>query len=120
MNYSNFLVKLITSPEQSFFDADTSVVEVIVQFSGNDSSMYLENFQLSVWGNLAYDFKKYYQINDYILIEGSLSFIEKISKNYEIENEIEFTINKVYPFILKSNSLDINTLNFKKNYILPF
>jgi hypothetical protein len=120
MNYSNFIVKLITLPEQSFFEAETSLIEIIVQFSENDTSMYIENLQLSLWGNLGYDFKNHYQINDYILIEGSLSFIEKISKNYEVENEIEFTINRVYPLTLKSNSLNINSLNSKKNYKLPF
>jgi hypothetical protein len=120
MNYSNFIVKLITLPEQSFFESETSLVEIVVQFSENDISTHIENLQLSVWGNLAYDFKNHYQINDYILIEGSLSFIEKISKNYEVENEIEFTISKVYPLTLKSNSLNIDLLDSKKNYKLPF
>jgi hypothetical protein len=120
MNYSNFIVKLIELPEQSFFENETSLIGITVQFSENESSAYVEKFQLSIWGNLAYDFKNHYQINDYVFIEGSLSFIEKISKNYEVENEIEFTINKIYPLVLKSNSLNIKALNSKKNYKLPF
>jgi hypothetical protein len=120
MNYSNFIVKLITLPEQSFFENGISLVGIKVQFSENENSTYVENFQLSIWGNLAYDFKNHYQINDYIFIEGSLSFIEKITKNYEVENEIEFTVSKIYPLTLKLNSSTINTLNTKKNYKLPF
>jgi hypothetical protein len=120
MNYSNFIVKLVTLPEQSFFESETSLVKIEVQFSENDDNTFIGNLSLSVWGNLVNEFKTHYQRNDYILIEGSLSFIEKISKNYEVENEIELTISKSYPLTLKSNSLNINILDSKKNYRLPF
>ena len=31
MNYSIFIVKIIQNPEQSFFEDDTSVTEVLIQ-----------------------------------------------------------------------------------------
>jgi len=122
MNYSTFIVKFITSPEQSFFEDDTSVTEVLVQFAENTNETYVDTFQISVWGSLAYDVKKYYKINDYLIIEGYLSFSENYSESLinDIDNEIEFTVNKIYPFVLKSDSIDYLDGAEKKTYGLPF
>ena len=61
---------------------------------------------LTFWGNLATDVAKYYQISDYILIEGSLSLKNKDNLNRLNRNikTIEITVLKIYPFLLSQTS----------------
>ena len=49
---------------------------------------------LLIWGNLGEDVIKYYKINDYILIEGFISFRKKKINNNQ---EIKISVSKIYP-----------------------
>ena len=66
MNYISLIVKLIGKPEQSFFDDNISVTEVMAKFSQVQKNRNDIVVKLCIWGNLAYDMVQYYQINDYI------------------------------------------------------
>jgi hypothetical protein len=103
MNYVNFIVKIIGKPEQSFFENDISVTEVLVKLCQTKKTKFEIPIQLSIWGNLGYDLMKYYQINDYIIIEGYISLRENIYENSRIpsEKQVEVTVFKIYPFFLK-------------------
>jgi hypothetical protein len=104
MNYSIFIVKVVQGPEQSFFDDETTVTEMLVQFPQYLSKDFSEIFQISIWGNLAHDAAKYYSINDYLIIEGYLSLRDNIlfNQTLEIDKHIEFTVMKLYPFLLEN------------------
>lgn len=122
MNYSIFIVKIIQSPEQSFFEDDTSVTEVLVKFPQFLNRNFSDIFQISVWGNLAHDVAKYYDVNDYLIIEGYISLRDNHSDNFgtKKDKQLEFTVSKLYPFLLKSkNSTTIKDLNLKQTD-LPF
>ena len=102
MNYVSFMVKIIEKPEQNFFNSDISVTKILAklcQIRNEDPEMIL---QLSVWGNLAYDVIQYYQVNDYIIIEGYISLDEIISNAYDFgtDRQVKISVFKVYPFIL--------------------
>ena len=59
-----------------------------------------------VWGNLANDVANYYNMSDYILVEGYLSlnkFSQQNSKK-KVLKRARFTILKAYPFLLSANS----------------
>ena len=122
MNYSIFIVKIIQNPEQSFFEDDTSVTEVLVQFPQFLNKNYSDMFKISVWGNLAHDVAQYYKIGDYLSIEGSLSLRVNHSTNFgtKKDKQLEFTVAKLYPFLLnnkkfnQSEKFDLNSPN------LPF
>jgi hypothetical protein len=60
---------------------------------------------LIFWGNLARDVSSYYQINDYIMVEGYLSLNNKhlLNKVKQNSKQFEITVLKVYPFLLSSN-----------------
>lgn len=120
MNYSIFIVKLVNNPEQSFFEDDTALTEVWVQFPQFLNQNYIDTFKISAWGNLAYDLNKFYKFNDYVLIEGFLSLKENYQQTYHIKNEkhIEFTVVKLYPFIL--NNFKNENFNLKNPKPLPF
>ena len=100
-NYFSGIVKVLENPGQTFFNDKVPVTTLRVQIS---QTRYNRIISLVFWGNLAREVKTYYQINDYILIEGYTS-IEK--KHSELVNKksgkITITVLKVYPFLLKSN-----------------
>ena len=104
MNYTSFIGKILKKPEQSFFDNNTSVTEIMVKFPqlrAGDSGNILH---LSIWGNLASDYIEYYEINDYIVVEGYISLRESLSNslNSTKDKQVEVSVFKIYPFILNS------------------
>jgi len=100
MNSCIFIVKILTTPIQSFFSDNTTVIEATVQFAKiqKQKRETFDEFRLSAWGNLGLDLLKYYRIGDYVIVEGFLS-LRNSSKN-KIDKEPEFTIIKLYPFLL--------------------
>jgi len=102
MNYTTFIVKIISKPEQSFFNNDITVTEFLgkfYQFRDNTNTVC----KLSVWGNFAYEVIKYYNINDYLLVEGYLSFRKSTFEDSDITTEIEISAFKIYPFALQTS-----------------
>ena len=101
-NYISGIVKILETPVQKVFKNNTPVTKFRVQFPQVRNKTIIE---LVFWGNLGRDIGNYYQINDYILIEGYLSLRDQKSKNLTIKNKkkIEITVLKVYPFLLSQN-----------------
>ena len=106
MNYTSFIVKIIEKPEQSFFDKTTSVTQILVKLPQNNN--FDVTLQLSIWGNLAYDAIQYYQINDYIVVEGyiSLRVLVLNTSTFSSDKQIEISVFKIYPFIMKKRQID--------------
>jgi hypothetical protein len=99
MNYTNFLIRVVSKPERSFFDNDiiyTEFVGKFYQFRKNEYTLC----KISVWGNLAYDTLRYYHINDYLIVEGYLSLRDSTLENLSIKTSLEITACKIYPFAL--------------------
>ena len=101
-NYISSIVKILESPNKILFNNTVSVTKFRVQFPQIKNSPIVN---LIFWGNLAMDVIKYYQINDYIMIEGYLSVNTKYRLNRGKQNSknFEITVLKVYPFLLGSN-----------------
>nr|YP_010537538.1 hypothetical protein OOA01_pgp068 [Minidiscus spinulatus]UYC31455.1 hypothetical protein [Minidiscus spinulatus] len=104
MNYVIFTVKVIRNSGQSFFSDGTSLTELTVQLPQirkNNSKIIL---QVSIWGKLSYDVAKYYQPDDYIIIEGYIS-IRNINTERIVnllDKQVEISVFKLYPLLLKS------------------
>nr|YP_010537130.1 hypothetical protein ON770_pgp064 [Lithodesmioides polymorpha]UYC30917.1 hypothetical protein [Lithodesmioides polymorpha] len=105
MNYSNFIVKIIEIPKQSFFKDNTSVTEILVKFPQIRENKLASTFYLSIWGDLAYDILKYYNVNDYIIIEGYISLKSSISDYLILDKQVEISVFKIYPFIVNDSRL---------------
>jgi hypothetical protein len=110
MNYVSFIVKLIGKPEQSFFEDNISVTEIVAKLRQPRKKNVDITVQLSVWGNLAYDIVQYYQINDYIIVEGYISLGESFSETDTIvrDKQVEISVFKIYPFLL--NDIRVNSI----------
>jgi len=104
MNYNIFTVKIVKNCGQSFFTDGTSLTELIVQLPQIRKNNVKTILQLSVWGNLSYDVAKYYQADDDIIIEGYISIrnINVDQTSNSIDKQVEISVFKVYPLLLKS------------------
>ena len=96
-NYFSGIVKILETPIQSFTNDKTLKVTFQVEIPQIRQNKIIS---LIFWGNLAQEVKNYYQINDYILIEGYVSINEE---NSGLLKRITITVLKVYPFLLKSS-----------------
>lgn len=101
-NFIGGVVKVLETPKQDIINNNIFFTHFRVQFPQvrNNSVVHLK-----FWGNLARDVANYYQINDYILIEGYLSLINQQSSNFSnrFPKKIEITVFKIYPFLLSYN-----------------
>ena len=103
MNYSNFIVRILKSPKQSLLKKNILLTELNVQFPSLRNPNHLNTIDLLIWGNLGKDIIKYYQTNDYILVEGFISFHkEKFTNN----KQIKVSVFKIYPLNKDSIRID--------------
>jgi len=104
MNYAIFTVKVIKNSGQSFFSDGTSLTELTVQLPQVRKNNTKAILQVAIWGKLSYDVAKYYQPDDYIIIEGYIS-IRNVDTNSVVNllnKQVEISVFKLYPLFLKS------------------
>ena len=96
-NYISTIVKILEIPNQTFFNNTVSVTRFRAQLPQVRNTRIIN---LIFWGNLSKSVSNYYQINDYIMIEGYLSFNNRYLLNSMQQNskKVEITVLKVYPF----------------------
>ena len=110
MNYTSFIIKIINKPHYTLFDQKIPLTEVLgkfYQFRNNSHTIC----KLSFWGYTAYEVLKYSKTNDYLLVEGYLSFRSYKFKKFDMPTDIELSIFKVYPFVVKSKEIKNNFFN---------
>ena len=109
-NFIGGVAKVLETPKQTIINDNIFVTRFRVQFPQvrNNSIVHLK-----FWGNLARDVAKYYQTNDYILIEGYISLVNSQSSNVtnRTPKKIEITVLKIYPIALKSERSMIRVSN---------
>jgi len=101
-NYVGSIVKILEKPKQKLVKDKFITTQFRVQLPQLRNTRIVN---LVFWGNLAKDVANYYQVNDYIMIEGYLSLRPKLPSNLAKQNfkKVKITVLKVYPFLLNSN-----------------
>lgn len=101
-NHVGVIVKILEFPKNQTIKDKISVTKFRAQLPQIRQTRVVE---IIVWGNLANDIAKYYNINDYILVEGYLSLCKSIQlkSNRKTLQRARFTVLKAYPFFLSSN-----------------
>lgn len=101
-NYIGSIVKILETPKKIVVKDNIATTEFRVQLPQVRNSRIVN---LVFWGKLAREVGNYYQVNDYIMIEGYLSLRKKITPNLKKQNfkKVQITVLKVYPFLLSSN-----------------
>jgi single-stranded DNA-binding protein len=95
-SYIGGIVKILETPKQKNLTNNILVTKFRVQLPQRRNTRIIT---LSCWGNLAHDVATYYQTNDYLLIEGYLSFRNQTTLNVSPSKskKIEITVLKLYP-----------------------
>ena len=102
INYITGIVKILESPILVLIKDEIYSTQFRVQLSQVRKKQTTSIITLSVWGYLANDVVKYYQINDYILIEGYISIRKSITQtdlNKKI-NHLQINVRKILPLFL--------------------
>ena len=97
MNYIGGIAKILEMPKQSFLDNDIIITKVRVQLPQLRNTQVVK---LTFWGNLASDVNNFYKTNDYVIIEGYISYKNELQSR--VPKQIEITVLKIYPFLLNS------------------
>lgn len=103
-NYFCGIVKILETPKKYQINPKSQVIWVRVELPQKRKNCVTT---LLIWGNLGQEFKKFYNINDYILIEGYTSIRSKKFFQFSKKNlkEAFITVSKVYPIFLNPNRL---------------
>ena len=100
-NYFSGIVKILETPIKNFINKKTIKLTIRVEIPQIRKNKIV---YLRFWGNLAQEVKNYYQINDYVLIEGYISIEKKTPKLFNNnKKKIIIKFLKIYPFFFKSN-----------------
>ena len=100
MNYSSFIIKIISKPKYSLSSQKIPFTEAVgkfYQFRKNEHTIC----KLSFWGKPAYEIIKYYKSKtiNYVLVEGYISFQKSTFETIGITTDMEISIFKVYPLV---------------------
>ena len=100
-NYVGSIVKIVEPPIQKVVNKKIVKTQFRVQFPQLRNTRLVN---LVFWGNLARDVIDYYQVNDYIMIEGYLSFHIKPNNKAKLVKQnlkkVQITVSKIYPLSL--------------------
>ena len=101
-NYIGAIVKILESPKNKITKNKISITRFRAQLPQIRKTRIVD---IVVWGNLASDIAKYYNINDYVLVEGYLSLckVSQPKSDRKVLKRARFTVLKIYPFLLNSN-----------------
>ena len=95
-NYLTSIVKILEKPLQRTINDKIVITEFRAQLAQVRNTRIVN---LIFWGNLARDVVNYYQVNDYIMIEGYLSLSDQ--KNNKVTKsklkKAQITVLKIYP-----------------------
>ena len=97
MNYIGGIAKILEIPKQSFLENNVIITKVRVQLPQLRTTQVVK---LTFWGNLASDVNNFYKTNDYVIIEGYISYKNELQ--FQVPKKIEITVLKIYPFLLNS------------------
>jgi single-stranded DNA-binding protein len=99
INYVISMVKILEKPVYKALKGNILVTKFRAQFPQIRNNRIIN---LIFWGNLANDVSNYYQVNDYILVEGYLSSITQ-PKNNLIQTSQKFYITVIKIYSVKTN-----------------
>lgn len=116
MNYSTFIIRLLENPQQSSFENNIRVTEVLAEFSTKykKSNPSKNTIRVSAWGDLSDNLMQHFQKNDQLIIEGILSLRDNYYYNNSQQSNkkiIEVTITNFYPYSFSLNNKSVNTSN---------
>jgi len=105
-NYFSSIVKVLEHPKEYYSNRQIPLTKFRVEIPQKRKSTIAS---LLAWGSLGHDMKNFYQVNDYILIEGYSSIRPKSSQPGCSNNikQVFITVIRVYPILLSEGRTNI-------------
>lgn len=105
MNRVTLIVKLLENPNQSFFEDDICVTEVLVEFTTKHKKLNRGKnvIQISAWGEQGKKLALSYKIGDFLIVEGLISLRPLYLEHQQTSTQpkiVEITIVNFYPYLL--------------------
>lgn len=102
-NYFSGIVKILENPRHKTVRNNIITTQCRALIPPSRKNKLPKVVLLIFWGTLARDITNYYQMNDYILIEGYLSIKTSKKNHFQFSNskKVLVTILKFYPILLK-------------------
>lgn len=101
MNSINCIIRLLEIPIIKLYQNKIPFAKFKVELGPTRNHKNNAIIEAQVWGDLAYDIKKYYHVNDYLIIEGYFS-ISSLLKDSKLENKlVKLYIYRFYPYFVK-------------------
>lgn len=107
MNYVGSIVRILETPKLQSLPNNINRTEFRVKLPKMRNKKSTTIAKLVFWGDFACDVANYYQVNDYILIEGYLAYKKEEFHSRMLKN-LEITVFKVYPLFLNSEKKTTN------------
>lgn len=107
-NYFASVVKILEKPIQTVVNDRIVITEFRAQLAQIRNTRIVN---LVFWGNLASDVVNYYNVNDYIMIEGYLSLHNKLNDKLNQQKLKKVFINVKKLYFLKPNREEISNNN---------
>lgn len=88
------------------------MVKFLAKFPQVRKQRKSQAFYISVWGNMGDDIIKYYNVGDFILVEGFLSINDQLLQSKD--KQVELTVLKIFPYFvseMESNYSKVSNLN---------
>lgn len=102
MNSIICTIRLLEIPKVKFCSKNIPFIECRVEVSPGRNQQIKKTVKIEMWGNIVYDLKNYYYLNDFLIIEGYFSNY-KLSDNLNSKQTfIKLNILRFYPFLIKS------------------
>lgn len=102
INYIGAVVRILEIPALQVNRNEISFTKFRVQLPQLRVKQSKTILTLLVSGNLAQDIVKYYQVNDYVLIEGYLSLRKSFHQKQDIKEFLQVNVFKIFPLFLNT------------------
>ena len=101
MNYGSFIIKILEKPIQTAFNDEIYVIKFMGQYPTIATKKFETKIKIAIWRSSLDDLSTYFFVNDYIIIEGYISFRDTDfnKKNSMNRKQIEISAFRVYPFL---------------------
>jgi|APCry1669190770_1035315.scaffolds.fasta_scaffold03419_2 hypothetical protein len=101
MNTSIFTLTIAEDPVQDFYENQLPLLELKATFKYLiKKKIFVEKFNLLIWGNLCNEIVNYYRKDDCVIVEGYLTISSEFNTNNlkNMEKKIELTVINISPF----------------------
>ena len=107
MTLINCVIRILELPETKLYPHQIPYAKFNIELAQARKNSNTPIIKAELCGDVLYDFEKYSNINDYLIIEGYFSVFEYKSNQVLKKKGLIIHIIRLYPFVIKNSNLMI-------------